>query len=125
MRNLYPSVHLSIYFSNNVYKIVFLFLFLYFSYSILHNLRIKYLDTHLSRLKVSTMPSYHIKHSNPAMVFILGGDEDYYSNTKNLDYISIDIDVNNTVEIHNKLSHIKKYKFIKTLFIFIKNIFTF
>jgi hypothetical protein len=59
------------------------------------------------------------------MVFILGGDEDYYSNTKNLDYISIDIDVNNTVEIHNKLSHIKKYKFIKTLFIFIKNIFTF
>ena len=63
------------------------------------------------------------------MVFILGGNEDYYYSNTHSDYISIDIDVNidinNTFEIKNTISILKKYKFINTLFIFIKNIFIF
>ena len=76
------------------------------------------------------MTSYHYKKSNPNIVFMLGGNEEYYSihpiNSKTqLDYCVVEI----YTDTHTNISIIKnksnKFQFIKQIIIFIKTFFMF
>jgi hypothetical protein len=81
----------------------------------------------------TTMPSYHYKKSNPNIVFILGGNEEYHpiKYKKQLDYIVVDIytgtNTNTNTNTNITISKIKsnKFQFINKIIIFIKTIFMF